>query len=88
MTMDITIDRPDRAAPEIGTAGNSGAAYLAASGQVASRTLKKFVRTPALIVAGTAQGVLFLLIFRYVFGGAISSPATCRMSTSWFPVLW
>ena len=73
MTMDITIDRTDRAAPEIGTAGNSGAAYLAASGQVASRTLKKFVRTPALIVAGTAQGVLFLLIFRYVFGGAISS---------------
>ena len=73
MTMDITIDRTDRVVPEIGTAGNSGAAYLAASGQVASRTLKKFVRTPALIVAGTAQGVLFLLIFRYVFGGAISS---------------
>ncbi len=44
----------------------------AASGQVAVRTLKKFVRTPALIVAGTAQGVLFLLIFRYVFGGAVS----------------
>jgi ABC-2 type transport system permease protein len=36
------------------------------------RTLKKFVRSPALIVAGTAQGVLFLLIFRYVFGGAIA----------------
>jgi ABC transporter DrrB family efflux protein len=39
---------------------------------VAIRTLKKFVRTPALIVAGTAQGVLFLLIFRYVFGGAVA----------------
>ena len=39
---------------------------------MASRTLKKFVRTPALIVAA-AEGVLFLLIFRYVFGGAISS---------------
>ncbi len=49
-----------------------GASYLAASGQVAARTIKKFVRTPALIVAGTAQGVLFLLIFRYVFGGAVA----------------
>jgi ABC transporter DrrB family efflux protein len=39
--------------------------------QVAARTLKKFVRSPQLIVAGTAQGALFLLIFRYVIGGAI-----------------
>ena len=73
MTMDITIDRTDHLAPGLRTTENSGAAYLTASGQVAARTLKKFVRTPALIVAGTAQGVLFLLIFRYVFGGAISS---------------
>ena len=51
---------------------NQGASYLVASSQVAGRTLKKFVRSPALIVAGTAQGVLFLLIFRYVFGGAIA----------------
>ena len=46
---------------------NRGASYVTASSQVAVRTLKKFVRTPALIVAGTAQGILFLLIFRYVF---------------------
>lgn len=52
--------------------GNVGAHYLVASRQVATRTLKKFVRTPALIVAGTAQGALFLLIFRYVFGGAVA----------------
>ena len=39
---------------------------------MAGRTLKKFVRTPALLIAGTAQGVLFLLIFRYVFGGAVA----------------
>jgi ABC-2 type transport system permease protein len=73
MTMDITLDRTDTAGLGLGTTENSGATYLAASGQVAVRTLKKFVRTPALIVAGTAQGILFLLIFRYVFGGAISS---------------
>ncbi len=72
MTMDITLDPPRQASPAAG-AVNQGASYLVASSQVAGRTLKKFVRTPALIVAGTAQGVLFLLIFRYVFGGAISS---------------
>jgi ABC transporter DrrB family efflux protein len=68
--MDITVDtdRPAHAAPVV----NNGAPYLVASRQVAVRTLKKFVRTPALIVAGTAQGVLFLLIFRYVFGGAVA----------------
>ena len=40
---------------------------------VAKRPILKFVRTPQLIVLGTLQGVLFLLIFRYVFGGAIQS---------------
>jgi ABC-2 type transport system permease protein len=71
MTMDITLDQPGRTLdPE--TAANDGASYLVSSGQVAARTIKKFVRTPALIIAGTAQGVLFLLIFRYVFGGAVA----------------
>jgi ABC-2 type transport system permease protein len=50
---------------------NNGAGFLSASFQVAVRTVKKFARTPQLVVAGTAQGALFLLIFRYVFGGAI-----------------
>jgi len=70
MTASITIDtgRPEPTAPPL----NTGASYLVASAQVATRTLKKFVRTPALIVAGTAQGALFLLIFRYVFGGAVA----------------
>jgi ABC-2 type transport system permease protein len=40
---------------------------------VAVRTVRKFVRTPQLIVLGTIQGAIFLLIFRYVFGGAISA---------------
>jgi ABC-2 type transport system permease protein len=71
MTIDITLDPPRQASPAAG-AVNQGASYLVASSQVAGRTLKKFVRTPALIIAGTAQGVLFLLIFRYVFGGAVA----------------
>jgi len=39
---------------------------------VARRQVRKFLRTPQLILVGTIQGVMFLLIFRYVFGGAIS----------------
>lgn len=38
---------------------------------IAKRNVLKFVRTPALIVVSTVQGAMFLLIFRYVFGGAI-----------------
>jgi ABC-2 type transport system permease protein len=71
MTMDITLERPRPGLPGA-TAVNNGASYLVASGQVALRTIRKFVRTPALIIAGTAQGILFLLIFRYVFGGAVA----------------
>src|ERR1043166_3075422 len=40
---------------------------------IAKRALLKFVRTPQLVVLGTIQGVMFLLIFRYVFGGAIGA---------------
>jgi len=40
---------------------------------VAQRGMLKFLRTPQLIVLGTIQGAMFLLIFRYVFGGAIDA---------------
>jgi ABC-2 type transport system permease protein len=72
MTMDIAIERQGAILPPVPPGEHTGASYFVASGEVASRTLKKFIRTPALIVAGTAQGILFLLIFRYVFGGAVS----------------
>ena len=41
---------------------------------VAKRSLIHFMRTPQLLVVATVQGAMFLLIFRYVFGGAISGP--------------
>lgn len=41
--------------------------------EVARRTVRKFARSPQLAVVGTIQGAMFLLIFRYVFGGAIST---------------
>ncbi len=49
----------------------AGAATTALA--VARRTVRKFLRTPQLVVVGTIQGVMFLLIFRYVFGGAIGA---------------
>jgi ABC-2 type transport system permease protein len=67
MTLNATI----AGSPMTG-ASNTGATYVAASSQIATRTLRKFARTPALLIAGTAQGILFLLIFRYVFGGAVA----------------
>src|SRR3974390_1809733 len=86
MTMDMTLEALGRpgsgsvsgpaARPGAGAGADRGGAYLVASGQVAVRTLKQFVRTPALIIAGTAQGALFLLIFRYVFGGAVGDTGT------------
>jgi len=53
--------------PPTGTAGP-----LTAATQVARRTVRQFVRTPQLLVVSTIQGAMFLLIFRYVFGGAIT----------------
>jgi ABC transporter DrrB family efflux protein len=38
---------------------------------IAKRSILKYLRTPQLMVLGTIQGAMFLLIFRYVFGGAI-----------------
>jgi ABC-2 type transport system permease protein len=49
-----------------------GASQFVSTLTIAGRTVRKFLRTPQLIVAGTAQGALFLLIFRYVFGGAVA----------------
>src|SRR5580704_2993989 len=68
--MTITLDHPNQIRPADAVT-NRGASFLVATEQVAARTLKKFVRSPALLIAGTAQGLLFLLIFRYVFGGAV-----------------
>lgn len=64
-TMASTIDRSVRRR----SAGLTTSALL-----VAGRSVRTFLRTPQLVVLGTIQGVLFLLIFRYVFGGAIQIP--------------
>src|SRR5215831_17462070 len=50
-----------------------GAGALPTTLGIARRTVLRSVRTPQVFVIGLIQGAMFLLIFRYVFGGAISS---------------
>ena len=43
---------------------------------VARRNLTRVARTPGLLVFATIQPVMFVLLFRYVFGGSIKVPGT------------
>ena len=52
---------------------SQGSALTTSLGVIAKRGLLKFVRTPQLFWTMTVQGVLFLVVFRYIFGGAISA---------------
>jgi ABC-2 type transport system permease protein len=52
---------------------NPGAKFWPSALAVARRTVLKFVRTPQLIGLATVQSAIFLVIFRYIFGGAINA---------------
>jgi ABC transporter DrrB family efflux protein len=65
----VTVPVTDRAAPHV----SAGGSYATTALGVARRTILQFFRTPQLLVMGTVQGALFLFMFRYVFGGAIST---------------
>jgi ABC-2 type transport system permease protein len=52
---------------------NTGAGLWSSSVVVAGRMVRKFARTPQLIVFTTIQSALFLLMFRFAFGGAIGT---------------
>ena len=52
---------------------NTGARFWPSTVTVARRTVRKFVRTPQLIGLATVQSAIFLVIFRYIFGGAINA---------------
>jgi ABC-2 type transport system permease protein len=76
--MTITLDHPTLGAtgavdmtPVPAPDGRAGVAATAAA--FAGRTARQFVRTPQLIVVGALASTMFLLIFRYVFGGAIGT---------------
>ncbi|HEU4398843.1 MAG TPA: ABC transporter permease [Actinomycetota bacterium] len=52
---------------------NAGAGFWPSTIAVAQRTVRKFVRTPQLLALATVQSAIFLVIFRYIFGGAINA---------------
>jgi ABC transporter DrrB family efflux protein len=43
---------------------------------IAQRNLKRMARTPQLLFFSAVQPVMFVLLFRYVFGGSIHTPGT------------
>ena len=50
------------------------ARLLPSTAAITRRSLLKWLRTPQLVILGTVQGAIFLLVYRYVFGGAINVP--------------
>ena len=72
MTAPATTSTPTMN-PAIITAPQRTAGPTTTVVEVARRTVRKFARSPQLAVVGTIQGAMFLLIFRYVFGGAINT---------------
>ena len=65
----VVADRPASRPERIDMGTTTAAAVLT----VAGRTLRKFWRTPQLIVVGALTSAMFILIFRYVFGGAVNT---------------
>jgi ABC transporter DrrB family efflux protein len=55
-----------------------GAGFVTTALATSKRTILQFFRTPQLLFMGTIQGAMFLLMFRYVFGGAISTKGSLR----------
>ena len=43
---------------------------------ITQRNLKRMLRTPQLLFFSAVQPVMFVLLFRYVFGGSIKTPGT------------
>ena len=54
---------------------------------VTGRNLRHFIRQPQLLIFSTIQPIMFVLLFAYVFGGAVegSLPAGWSTSTSCCP---
>ena len=55
------------------TSRDAGASFATTTAQTARRTLLQFARTPQLLIMPPVMAGFFLLIFRYLFGGAIET---------------
>jgi ABC-2 type transport system permease protein len=69
----ITTTAPTADAVGDTSGAEPGARFLTATGQAAKRSALQALRSPQLLIMPTILGALFLLIFRYVFGGAIDA---------------
>lgn len=49
----------------------SGARWAVTAAEVATRTLRQYMRTPQLMLSSVAATATFIVLFRYIFGGAI-----------------
>jgi ABC-2 type transport system permease protein len=67
--MSIITTTPDPALPRAARHGDAG--FLTTARQSARRTLLQYARNPQLGIMPPVMSALFLIIFRYVFGGAI-----------------
>jgi ABC-2 type transport system permease protein/oleandomycin transport system permease protein len=66
------------AAPRPAVRGSSLSTTASDILAVTGRNLLRYVRVPTLLVFSTIQPVMFVLLFRYVFGTAIRLPPTFR----------
>src|SRR6185295_11023799 len=67
-------DRPRRRARRRGRGEGGMRRLVSDTLVVAERNLVRLPRAPDLLIAFTVQPVMFVLLFVYVFGGAISTP--------------
>lgn len=72
----IAIASPQVAASRVAAASTTVASAFWDTADVAWRNLLTQLRTPQALVFATIQPVIFVLLFRYAFGGAIHVPGT------------
>src|SRR5260370_29975831 len=72
----IAIAPRQVAASRVAAASTGVASAVSDTAEVAWRNLLIQLRTPQALVFATVQPVIFVLLFRYAFGGAIRVPGT------------
>jgi len=72
----IAITPRPVAAGRVAAASSAVASAFSDTADVAWRNLLTQLRTPQALVFATVQPVIFVLLFRYAFGGAIHVPGT------------
>jgi ABC-2 type transport system permease protein len=72
----VTIDRPTVAARPASVASAGLGSWLTDTAVLVRRNILHIIRTPELLLDVTIQPIMFVLLFRFVFGGAIPIQGT------------